>query len=882
MKTSPNHPVLSGGTFGAMSGEKPLYPASVEATHENLVRTLKGMGLDFHETHGKYQGAPERSVIILRPRLDQMKTLGKLFGQESVIYSQGGKHELHYTNGPNQNGVRGTVPGLKPHDWFENPPTDDYTHIPDAGYFRINFDWDQEPSGIKKSVKAIRAAALKKAWPKDEKENEANRHAHAVMEDALLEQGGQKKDQPDFNPAIAPVHFRPGLGHTPKRSSVGKCSFCGEPAFMGSDLCESCNDKSVAGINEMIALRDRQQGDINHWEKPSDRPWYQLNRELNQPRRQAYFGDEELEAAGFKSRGSGVPTPDREAWARSPIMKKRLKKAWPKDEKENEANRTGFRGSKEHAVMEDALSSATGGPVEVPEGGLNPSASAWAKSSDVAAVNARQDYLSGNITPGPSEPGHPTTINSWAGSGTFAGDVVAQQNPNSHVLARAVDTQFWSHPHFYEWHDGHTNHHNPRPWDKQTAIETAHALGLIKNDQAAGVGVQTYAKFALPYGQIQKTPSNLMHYPYQGKLAGIQDLIKKHGYEVYYAGGKYGKPDLAHKNYNTGHLMIYDPTPASGGDFGHRDYTDAWRQIHELAHALTLKDLNNVYGEGGRIGKLGIDRTLNEALRAVHWEHLASHKQRELSKQVGIHISDEDFNKEYNTVMHDAVHRAVTGQFTEPSQEGFVPHSHAVPLSVALDLVRNEAKQMGLSGHHDKLARKSEPKMYEISLEKAWPKDEKENEANRTGFRGSKEHAVMEDALSGASGGPQEVGSQTIPTIYPIQRDNAQNLRVYNAIQFNHGEDEVAGWYRDYRDPSVAHDPSGSWVTEPADVGSKWGEYGAFGSHLLGKEKDKQFWAHPNWNENILDEKGTGVPTPDKEAWAALARSPILKRAKRK
>jgi hypothetical protein len=299
------------------------------------------------------------------------------------------------------------------------------------------------------------------------------------------------------------------------------------------------------------------------------------------------------------------------------------------------------------------------------------------------------------------------------------------------------------HPNAYEWHEGHTDHHQatePKDpsgvdWNVDTAKEKARQLKLIKagdmipskpvavshphldqppkpvpanetprNEQAAGVGVATYAKFAAPYGHLAPgTKTDLLHYPYSGKLPEIQKLVTDHGYRTYFAGGQYGKPDLANKNYNTGHLMVYDPTPASGGDFGDHEYTNGWRQIHELAHALTYRDLNKIYGEGRRIGKLGVHRSLNEAMRAVHWEHLAAHKQRELSKQIGIHIPEDVFNKEYNTVMHDAVHRAVTGQFTEPSAEGYIPSAHKVPLSTAMDMLRDEAQKLGLKSAHQTL-----------------------------------------------------------------------------------------------------------------------------------------------------------------------------------
>jgi len=228
------------------------------------------------------------------------------------------------------------------------------------------------------------------------------------------------------------------------------------------------------------------------------------------------------------------------------------------------------------------------------------------------------------------------------------------------------------------------------------------------NEQAAGVGVSTYAKHAAPFGTVNKgVPSNLEHYPMKGTKDKVNQLVKDHGYQVYYMGGKHGKPDLANRNYENGHLAIWDPSAGSGGDFGEEDVTDNWRKVHELAHALTLPALNQKYGEGRRMGGLGKHRTLREAKRSVEWEYNVAHKQRDLNKQLGIHVPDEVFHKELNTVMHDAVHRAVTGKFTESSAEGFVPHSHKVPLETSLGMLDEAAKEMGLPDEHS-LVRKSE------------------------------------------------------------------------------------------------------------------------------------------------------------------------------
>ena len=203
-------------------------------------------------------------------------------------------------------------------------------------------------------------------------------------------------------------------------------------------------------------------------------------------------------------------------------------------------------------------------------------------------------------------------------------------------------------------------------------------------------------------------PSNLKFYQglenYGDK---VNNLVQQHGYKSYYAGGKHGKPDLANKNYHTKNLMIYDPTSGSGGDLGHESYTDAWRKTHELAHGLTHNAVNQIYGEGKRMGKLG-QRSPKEMKRAVHWEWLAAHKQRDLMQGLGYNMKDEDFHKELNTIMGDATHRAVTGKFTEPSEMGFVPHSHKIPLEQSLNMIDAHAKKLGLKHDDDTLTAKSE------------------------------------------------------------------------------------------------------------------------------------------------------------------------------
>jgi hypothetical protein len=152
-----SHPLFSGGKTGIMSGENPRFPAEAEATHENLLRHIKQMGLKHEDTHGKY-GDHEPSVIIHGPTREQMHELGKKFGQESVIFSDKGVHHLQYTNGPHEGKVLGTEAGKEPLEFFNEAPDDYYTKLKDGGHFRINFDFSKDPQPLDPVQKGLQKA----------------------------------------------------------------------------------------------------------------------------------------------------------------------------------------------------------------------------------------------------------------------------------------------------------------------------------------------------------------------------------------------------------------------------------------------------------------------------------------------------------------------------------------------------------------------------------------------------------------------------------------------------------------------------------------------------------------------------------------------------
>lgn len=104
---------------------------------------LDRLGLDYEPTKGKY-GAPERSYIVTNPDLPVVLDLARRLGQESVAYTENGRHQLHFVNGP-QAGMA-TSPSEK-HQWSEQEPQDLFTAIPDVhgeplGYATLNIDFN--------------------------------------------------------------------------------------------------------------------------------------------------------------------------------------------------------------------------------------------------------------------------------------------------------------------------------------------------------------------------------------------------------------------------------------------------------------------------------------------------------------------------------------------------------------------------------------------------------------------------------------------------------------------------------------------------------------------------------------------------------------------
>jgi len=129
-----DHPLFSKGTVGIVTAEKPQFPTAAGG-NASLSAEMQAMGLHHEPTHGSY-GERVAAFLVHNPTREQMFRLGRKFGQESVVYSQDGRHEMLYTHGPNAGKAHGGLPQVH---FSPNQPRDYYTHLPGRGYVTLHF-----------------------------------------------------------------------------------------------------------------------------------------------------------------------------------------------------------------------------------------------------------------------------------------------------------------------------------------------------------------------------------------------------------------------------------------------------------------------------------------------------------------------------------------------------------------------------------------------------------------------------------------------------------------------------------------------------------------------------------------------------------------------
>jgi hypothetical protein len=171
------------------------------------------------------------------------------------------------------------------------------------------------------------------------------------------------------------------------------------------------------------------------------------------------------------------------------------------------------------------------------------------------------------------------------------------------------------------------------------------------------------------------------------------------------------RPNFKDFSYHNKHAWIYQPVQLEASS-GSPPHTMVWRATHEIAHGITDKLMTDMYGgQGRRAGALGVDSvgpggrpleplTLADGMRALDWEDKTFRLQRRiLEEDFGITITDDEFAREYQVNMADAVFRVLTGGFSTPGAIGGRVMDGLTPEEVlrrGKDLVRSAAREMDL------------------------------------------------------------------------------------------------------------------------------------------------------------------------------------------
>jgi hypothetical protein len=149
------------GNHFLFSAENPMHPQKNELKmdHKQTLAHLKNKGFNAHEVKGHY-GAPETSIMVnnVNPKqAEHLHGIASKLGQDSSIYSNGGKHEMRYHHGENA--------GKKVHGegtvWHKEKPADFYTTLPNGKHFTHNFDFGKSLNKSEDTKKELDEKSLK-------------------------------------------------------------------------------------------------------------------------------------------------------------------------------------------------------------------------------------------------------------------------------------------------------------------------------------------------------------------------------------------------------------------------------------------------------------------------------------------------------------------------------------------------------------------------------------------------------------------------------------------------------------------------------------------------------------------------------------------------
>lgn len=271
-----DHPIFAGPyPVGMVTADAPKVPPQITGGTKAMAKELERMGLQHELTNGKYNGQTETSFLVHNPTREQMMELGQKFGQESVVFTHNGNHEMIYTNGANKGKWN---PGLPGGEYFKDPPADFFTQIPQKGYLRLDFDWNnlmdlpqtQEQDVTKAEVATALLATLNKAMESEKevtREDVAQGLAKAIQNriDAFTQELVELRKK-ETGKALHPTPDLPGepVPVPPVKKCGAKCTKKGELSLDLAPVKDTSDKKpAVPEKTKEIDTTEGSGGDIS-------------------------------------------------------------------------------------------------------------------------------------------------------------------------------------------------------------------------------------------------------------------------------------------------------------------------------------------------------------------------------------------------------------------------------------------------------------------------------------------------------------------------------------------------------------------------------------------------------------------------------------------
>jgi hypothetical protein len=190
--------ITSAPQFAIITAESPR-GKSVPGGNEALRKELEAKGYKFEQMEGMY-GGKENPFLVQTDKLSDIRSLGKKYGQESVILADNNKYKMQFTSGP-QEGQFYTANTITQ---YATPPKDYYSTVVRDGkpvHFSIDFDMEKlkgkpvPPTSPKAPAQALaKASAPTQPTGAEQVANADRREQTEGVRKLLIEQGVPPQD----------------------------------------------------------------------------------------------------------------------------------------------------------------------------------------------------------------------------------------------------------------------------------------------------------------------------------------------------------------------------------------------------------------------------------------------------------------------------------------------------------------------------------------------------------------------------------------------------------------------------------------------------------------------------------------------------------------